>query len=105
MAQVLARVANEVPSQKAVQRPFWFAFCARPLVRWAAVAAVLAGTIFGPHVHNVRRQQAEGEAAKQRLILALRIAGSKLQLAKAKVNQINANQLHADQTETPEVKE
>jgi len=103
--RVLARVANEVSGQKAVPRPFWFDFFTRPLVRWVALAAVLASTIFGVRLHNLRRQQAEGEAAKQRLILALRIAGSKLQLAKATVNQINANQLHADQTETPEEKE
>ena len=39
----------------------------------------------------LQRQRAEGEAAKQQLMLALRIAGSKLQLAKEKVNEINTS--------------
>ena len=48
--------------------------------------------IFGVHIYIVRREHAQGEAAKQRLMLALRVAGSKLQLAKAKVNEMNMNQ-------------
>jgi hypothetical protein len=45
----------------------------------------------------VRRERAQGEAAKQRLMLALRIAGSKLQLAKSRVNEINA--VHSEKRE------
>ncbi len=97
--RVLARVANQSASPKAGVHNSWLDLSARPLVRWAAVAAVSAGMIFGVHVHNVRRQQAEGEAAKERLILALRIAGSKLQLAKSKVNEVNGNQAHGDQSQ------
>src|SRR5690348_3556624 len=78
--RLLARVGNQGRIRKVVPHNSWLDVFARPLVRWAALAAVSAGTIFGVHVHNVRRQQAEGEAAKERLILALRIAGSKLQL-------------------------
>ena len=62
------------------------------MVRWAALAAVAAAMIFGVHIYTVRRERAQGEAAKQRLMLALRVAGSKLQLAKAKVNEMNMNQ-------------
>jgi hypothetical protein len=81
----------------------------RPLLRWApaaVLAVVVAGV--GGEVHyrrvqyeNAQRERAEGEAAKQRLMLALRIAGSKLQLARSKVNQINANQnsAHSGQSE------
>jgi len=43
------------------------------------------------------RQCGRSEAAKQRLMLALRVAGSKLQLAKAKVNEMNMNQNKARQ--------
>jgi hypothetical protein len=75
----------------------------RPLVRWAAAGALAVVLVAGGiHIQNVRRERAEGEAAKQRLMLALRIAGSKLQLARSKVNRgnasQNANQVH-DQTE------
>jgi hypothetical protein len=44
------------------------------------------------HYRNQRREHARGEAAKQQLMLALRIAGSKLQLARSKVNQINQSE-------------
>ena len=100
--RVLARVAGQAPGQKAVRRLSWLDFFARPLVRWAALAAVSAGTIVGVHVHDIRRQRAEGEAAKERLILALRIAGSKLQLAKSKVHEINANQTLGESQEEKE---
>lgn len=61
-------------------------------MRWAAAAA-LAGALLagGIQYRRVQRERAEGEAAKQQLMLALRIASSKLQLAKAKVNEINRN--------------
>lgn len=93
-----------------ITRPFFTrTIFARPFVRWAGaaiLAVVVAGV--GGEIHyrrvqydNAQRERAEGEAAKQRLMLALRIAGSKLQLARSKVNQINANQNsgHAGQSE------
>jgi hypothetical protein len=92
----------------AVPRDSLLTFFTRPLARWAAAVAIasamIAGIAGGIHVQNMRRERAEGEAAKQRLMLALRIAGSKLQLARSRVNQINAspvnaNQTHPDQTE------
>jgi len=86
------RVMASVAAQKSVQRPVrdsWLSLFTQPIMRWAALAAVAAAMILGVHLYNVRRERAEGEAAKQRLMLALRIAGSKLQLAKAKVNEIN----------------
>ena len=47
--------------------------------------------VFGVHIYNVHRERAQGEAAKKQLMLALRVAGSKLQLAKSKVNEMNTN--------------
>ena len=70
----------------------WHAFFTQPLVRWAAFAAITASLTVGfIHHREVVRERAAGEAAKERLMLALRIAGSKLQMARAKVNQINAD--------------
>lgn len=69
--------------------------------RWATAAAISAALIAGG-IHyrtlqvekagrdKAQRERIEGEAAKQRLMLALRIAGSKLQFAREKVQQINA---------------
>lgn len=90
--RVLARVATE-RVQSTPQKEFWLAFFTQPLVRWASVAALGGALIAGGiHYRNVQRERAEGEAAKQQLMLALRIAGSKLQLAKAKVNEVNVRE-------------
>jgi len=99
--RLLARVAAQNAAQQPVRRDSWLRSFTRPIftrpiftqpiVRWAALAAFATAMILGVHLYNVRRERAEGEAAKQRLMLALRVAGSKLQLAKAKVNEMNAN--------------
>jgi len=89
--RVLARVAQQNLAPNPVRHDSWLRFFTQPIVRWAALAAVAGAMILGVHVYQVRRERAEGEAAKQRL-MALRIAGTKLQLAKSKVNEMNANQ-------------
>jgi len=91
--QVLARVAqhNSIPR---VRQDTWWSIFTQPLVRWSAITATAISLVIGGiHYRNARRERAKGEAAKQQLMLALRIAGSKLQLAKAKVNEINATQV------------
>ena len=88
-ANVLARVAQKQPDAR-VQRGNWLAVFSQPLVRWAAFAVVSICLIAGgTYYRNLQRERAQGEAAKQQLMLALRIAGNKLQLAKARVNEIN----------------
>ena len=91
--RVLARVAKETATEPAPRRNPWLTFFMQPLVRWASAAALAAALIAGGiHYRNLQRERAQGEAAKQQLMLALRIAGTKLQLAKAKVNEINRNE-------------
>jgi hypothetical protein len=90
--RVLARLAapNSIPP---VRRDTGRSIFTQPLLRWTAIAATATCLVMGGiHYRTVRRERAKGEAAKQQLMLALRIAGSKLQLAKAKVNEINATQ-------------
>ena len=95
--QVLARVA-----QKQTASPSSFSsvllsvlrgkgFSLRhPALRWATTAALAIALIAaGIHYRNVQKERAKGEAAKQRLLLALHIAGNKLQLARTKVQQLN----------------
>jgi hypothetical protein len=89
--RVMARVAMQNWAEQPC-RDSWLSLFTQPFVRWAALTAVAAAMIFGVHIYNVHRERAQGEAAKQRLMLALRVAGSKLQLAKAKVNEMNMNQ-------------
>lgn len=87
---VLARIAEHNSSPPTVPRPWWSIFTQPLLVRWAAVSAAAGALVIGGiHYRTLQRDRAQGEAAKQQLMLALRIAGSKLQLAKARVNDIN----------------
>ena len=88
--RVLARVNEQ--NSAAHRQDSWLSFFTQPMARWAALAAVAAAMIVGVYVYNVHRERVQGEAAKERLMLALRITGSKLQLARAKVNDVNANQ-------------
>jgi len=90
--KVLARAQQQNSAAQEAQRTSWLSMFSQPFVRWAALAAVsICLVIGGVHYRNLQRQRAEGEAAKQQLMLALRIAGSKLQLAKEKVNEINTS--------------
>jgi uncharacterized protein HemX len=91
--RILTRVSQQNLAQtESVGPSVWLGPFSRPLLRWAIAAALSVG-IVGSAVHyrQVQRERAEGEAAKQRLVLALRIASSKLQLARSKVNQITAS--------------
>ena len=91
--RVMAQLEQQNIVQTGPERISWFRACSRPVARWATFAAVCASLITGGiHYRNLRREQAEGEAAKQQLMLALHIAGSKLQLARSKVNEIQASQ-------------
>jgi hypothetical protein len=93
-ANILTRVARRNTVPRAEQRS-WFALFSQPLMRWAATAAVSISLIIGGmYYRNLQRERAQGEAAKQQLMLALRIAGSKLQLAKQKVHEIGQPQTH-----------
>jgi hypothetical protein len=88
--QVLARAQQQSATQ--AHRTSWLSVFSQPLVRWGAVATVTVCLVVGSiYYRSLQRQRAEGEAAKQQLMLALRIAGSKLQLAKEKVNEINTS--------------
>lgn len=90
--QVMARAAAQsMTSKESVRNHPWHEVVFRPLVRWGAIGAVAASLVVGAvRYREVKRERAEGEAAKQQLMLALRIAGSKLQLARVKVNEINS---------------
>jgi len=105
--RVLARTAGQAPRplRSTWRDSLWNVF-AQPLLRWAAVAAVSVALVAGGiHYRNVQRERAQGEAAKEQLLLALRIAGSKLQLAKAKVDQINSDPTNFSQTENQQERE
>jgi hypothetical protein len=90
--KVLARAEQQNSAAQEAQRTSWLSIFSQPLVRWTALATIsICLIIGGVRYRNLQRQRAEGEAAKQQLMLALRIAGSKLQLAKEKVNEIDTS--------------
>jgi hypothetical protein len=82
--RVMARIPARKPS-----RPVWQPLSRQPLWRWAAVAAVLAVTVFGGIEHD-RQQRIAGERAREQVLLALRITGSTLHQVQDKVSQDNA---------------
>lgn len=84
-ARVLARVAREPE-----RRPWWRAWLTGPRLRLATAMLLFFVVVAGFLVQREReRERAEGEAAREQVMLALRIAGSKVKLAQAKVQQIN----------------
>ena len=84
-ARVLARVARE-----GERRPWWSTWIAGPRLRWATAMLLCFAVLAGFLMQRERaRERAEGEAARQQVMLALHIAGSKVKLAQAKVQQIN----------------
>jgi len=101
--RVLASAAEQASQPpRAAWRDSWLKVFTQPrvptLVRWAALAVVSSALVLGGiHYRNVQRERVQGEAAKQRLLMALRIAGSKLQLARTRVDQINSDQINSDQ--------
>ena len=72
--RVLARVNSQRPA-----RPWWAA---------AVAAAVLLAA--GVEFEHQRRLRAEGEQAKERVLLALQITSSKLQFVKEKIDALDS---------------
>jgi hypothetical protein len=84
-----ARVADRVAGADR-RRSWWPSILAWPQFRWAAVATMCL-LILGGIAYRRERQmrRAEGEAAKQQVMIALRIAGAKMKLARTKVQGLS----------------
>jgi hypothetical protein len=79
--------------QRAARGPFEQRQTSRPFVRWAAAAAVVAALAGGFQYRTIQQEREErikGEAAKEQVVQALRIAGSKLHLVQAKIKEIGS---------------
>lgn len=79
--RVLARVR---PARRS--RPSWWRV---PAVRWAAAAALLAAFVAGGVAGYQSWQRARGERARQQVILALRITGSRLHAVQAQITRMD----------------
>jgi len=79
--------------QRAARGPLEQRQASRPFLRWAAAAAVVAALAGGFQyraVQQAREERIKGEAAKEQVVQALRIAGSKLHLVQAKIREIGS---------------
>ena len=67
----------------------------RPAVRWLAAAAVMLAVLGAgiqyrtAQIERARAEQAAGEAAGQRVMLALQITGSKLHIVQSRINRLH----------------
>ena len=90
--RVLARVAAEQEVKEARPRMFGWRW---PRLRWAAaftaIALSVAG-ISGYRIHERRVEESEALAAKKQVMIALRITGSKLRIAKQKIRAVGDGQ-------------
>jgi hypothetical protein len=87
--RVMARAAA-AERTKAHTAWTWLGLFQEPVLRWAATGALCLALVGGGVLlkrEQVRR--AQGERAKEQLMLALRIAGSKLQIAQNSVREIS----------------
>ena len=82
-----ARVISEAEFRQARQRRNT-AILHLPALRWAGIAAVLAASVAGIQ-HHERQRRAEGEAARQQVLLALHITSSKLHRMQTQLNRTN----------------
>lgn len=87
--RVLAR-AKQGSQEKSARQTIWAALDSWGGLRWATACAlcVLLAASGALYEHDI--QQRRGEAAKEQLMLALRITGSKLQIAQQSLEQIGA---------------
>ncbi len=62
----------------------------RSWMRWAGIAAAIVLLAGGFEVERERRVRAQGEFARDQVMLALRITGSKLQTVKERIDAIDS---------------
>ena len=71
-----------------------------PMLRWAVAAVVILSIAIGLayQQHARRVERAKAIVAKQQVMLALRITGSKLRVAKQRVKAVESGQAKAEKT-------
>jgi len=81
--RVLARLEQARPE------PWRQPWLRLPSLRWALACALGIAVFAGGWMFQQERRRAEGEAARQQVMLALRITGAKMQLAEARVRHLS----------------
>lgn len=95
--RVMAQIhydADREPQRKIVSWNWWLK------LRWVAIPALAVVLVCGFwfRAYEQRQQEKEALAARQQVMLALRITGSKLRMAKAKVKAVEGERLKTENT-------
>ena len=90
-ADVPAGFANRVLAKVPEAYPMVPRAVVRRVALWAAAIVICAGSIAGWQVERVREQRARGVKAREQVMLALRITGTKLNQAQSHVRQLGSD--------------
>lgn len=90
-ARVLARCGEEAESSPRNRFSKWLA----AMRSWQLIAVTAAGIVVvtGSTAYQQHEREVRGEAAKRKLLLAMRIAGSKLQEAQQRVVEMESTEV------------
>jgi len=88
--RVLARVASK-ETPKASPAHWWLHAFGSVQLRWAAVCAMCVSLAVSGALYQRAADRRRGEAAKEQLMLALRITGSKLQIAEQSLKELDSS--------------
>jgi hypothetical protein len=80
-------VMAKVKAEQARKASHWSGW-----MRWATALAMLVVVMAGIRMEQVRRERIAGEHAKEQLILALQVTGSKLRQAQMRVQSVEERQ-------------
>jgi hypothetical protein len=88
----MARIAAEAAAPKAATPDLWTRiadYFRMPGLRLAAAAALCLTLVVGVNYEQERRTRERGEEAREKLMLALRITSSKLEMTRDRVRAIS----------------
>ena len=90
--RVLRRAANDQPTGGPLEPQRRTTTSPRVVIRWAAAAALVVAVAGGIEYRAARERaaRARAEAAKEQVLEALRLAGSKLHLVQSKIKGIGS---------------
>lgn len=87
--RVLVRVARE-QNPRRTRSNFWLSLFGMGGLRWAAASALCVLVAASGALYERDVQRRRGEAAKEQLMVALRITGSKLQIAEKSLRELDS---------------
>ncbi len=83
-SRLMTRIAQRTQTKPTV-RSWW----PLPRLGWVTAGVMCMSIVIGAAKYEQQRQRAKGEAARQQVFVALRIAGAKIQLAQSRVQQLS----------------